>query len=148
MVGLVGILPMIPSEDISPSNHSVTTATDVRAGQASNCAVLNKKEEITAIIGIIGPRTVAVRFATPIPILEMIAEGMSAGLMKIVIGKPKHIVRKHVMANQVIKMTMINSNISILSLPAGEPDGRMIRNSVSGSSGTKGNPGNPARLRR
>src|SRR5262249_1373502 len=119
-----------------------------RTRKTSNCATHNKKEKIADIVGIVSPRTVSVGFATPISILEIIAECMSAGLVKIVVGKPKHIVCKHVMANQMIKMTMINSNIFILSLAAGKRDGRMIRNTVSDSSDTKGNPSNPARLRR
>ena len=148
MIGMVGIFPMVPSEDISRSIMSVTTPTNGRPGQTSNCAIFNKKEKIAAIIGIVSPRTVTARFATPISILEIIAERMSTGFMKIVVGKPKHIVCKHVMRNQMIEMTMVKSNIFILSLATAKPDGRMIRNSVSGSSGTKGNPRDSARLRR
>ena len=148
MVCLVGIFPMVPSEDISRSIHSVTTPTNGRPGQTSNCAILNKEEEIAAIIGIVSLRTVTARFATPISILEMIADCLSAGLVKIVVGKSKHTGCKHVMGNQMIKVTVINSNILILSLATMKRDRRMIRNSVSGSSGTKGNPSDPARLRR
>src|SRR6266480_2318198 len=148
MIGMVGIFPMVPSEDISRSIHSVTTPTNGRPGQTSNCAILNKEEEIAAIIGIVSPRTVTARFVTPISIIEMIAVCLSAGFMKIVVGKSKYIVYKHVMANQMIKMTMINSNIFILSLATDKRDGGTIRNSPSGSSGTKGNSSDLARLRR
>src|SRR5436190_19020154 len=104
MIGMVGIFPMVPSEDISRSIHSVTTPTNVRPGQTSNYAILNKEEEIAAIIGIVSPRTVTARFATPISIIEIIAVCLSTGLVKIVVGKPKHIVCPHVSGNQMIEM--------------------------------------------